>query len=81
MMFDSLTKYQCVSFNDVLLTVPNLTNNLLGVLLRFIMYKIATIADLQQMYIALLYVKTIETIYVLNGIRTMILQKNLSISG
>ena len=49
-VFDSSARYQGLSLNDVLMTGPNLTNSLLGVLMRFRTDEIAVIADLQQMF-------------------------------
>ncbi|XP_064470080.1 uncharacterized protein LOC135384826 [Ornithodoros turicata] len=49
-VFDSSAKCQGVSLNDVLLTGPNLTNSLLGVLLRFRKEPFAITADIQQMF-------------------------------
>ncbi|VDI39110.1 Hypothetical predicted protein [Mytilus galloprovincialis] len=49
-VFDSSSKYKGISLNDVLLTGPDLTNNLLGVLLRFRKEPIAITADIQQMF-------------------------------
>lgn len=49
-VFDSSTQYSGVSLNDVFLTVPNLNNSLLGVLLRFRKEKVAILADIQQMF-------------------------------
>ncbi|XP_041417427.1 uncharacterized protein LOC121393319 [Xenopus laevis] len=49
-VFDSSAKYQGTSLNDVLLTGPNLTNNLVGVLMRFRREPVAITADIQQMF-------------------------------
>nr|XP_055025104.1 uncharacterized protein LOC129414995 [Misgurnus anguillicaudatus] len=49
-VFDSSAKHNGVSLNDVLLTGPDLNNNLLGVLLRFRQDSIAITADIQQMF-------------------------------
>ncbi|XP_069830268.1 uncharacterized protein [Dendropsophus ebraccatus] len=49
-VFDSSAKHQGVSLNDVLLTGPNLTNNLVGVLMRFRREPVAIIADIGQMF-------------------------------
>eukprot|EP00079_Xenopus_tropicalis_P036616 XP_017950387.1 PREDICTED: uncharacterized protein LOC101733460 [Xenopus tropicalis] len=49
-VFDSSAKYQGMSLNDVLLTGPNLTNNLVGVLMRFRREPVAITADIQQMF-------------------------------
>lgn len=54
MVFDSSAKCQGISLNDVLMTGPNLMNNLVGVLMRFRLEKIAVIADLQQMFYSFL---------------------------
>jgi len=48
-VFDSSAKYQEVSLKNVLLTGPDLTNSLLGVLLRFRKESVAVIADIEQM--------------------------------
>ena len=55
-VFDSSAKYNGVCLNDVLMTGPDLTNSLIGVLLRFRKHKIAVIADIQQMFFCF-YVK------------------------
>lgn len=49
-VFDSSAKCNGVSLNDVLMTGPDLTNSLIGVLLRFRKHKTAVIADIQQMF-------------------------------
>ncbi|XP_062592880.1 uncharacterized protein LOC134254337 [Saccostrea cucullata] len=49
-VLDSSVVYQGMSLNNVLLTGPNLTNSLLGVLLRFRRDQIAVIADVEQMF-------------------------------
>lgn len=49
-VFDSSTKYNGVSLNDVLMTGPDLTNSLLGILLRFRQKAVAVMADIQQMF-------------------------------
>ncbi|XP_056006690.1 uncharacterized protein LOC130050517 [Ostrea edulis] len=50
MVFDSSAQYDGLSLNNVLLTGPDLTNSLLGVLLRFRLEKIGIMADIQQMF-------------------------------
>ncbi len=49
-VFDSSAKHDGVSLNDVLLSGPDLTNNLLGVLLRFRKDPVAVTADVEQMF-------------------------------
>ncbi|XP_053380368.1 uncharacterized protein LOC128548874 [Mercenaria mercenaria] len=49
-VFDSSAAYQGVSLNSVLLTGPDLTNNLLGVLMRFRKELVAVAADIEQMF-------------------------------
>ena len=49
-VFDSSAKCNGVSLNSVLLQGPDLTNNLLGILLRFRRENIAVAADIQQMF-------------------------------
>lgn len=49
-VFDSSAKYQSISLNDVLLSGPDLNNNLLGVLLRFRKEPIAVTADIESMF-------------------------------
>ncbi|XP_013409147.1 uncharacterized protein LOC106172792 [Lingula anatina] len=49
-VFDCAAKYAGVSLNDSLLQGPDLTNSLIGVLLRFRQEKIAIVADIEQMY-------------------------------
>ena len=48
-VFDSSANYQDLSLNDVLMSGPDLTNNLLGVLLRFRKKPIAVTADIQRL--------------------------------
>lgn len=49
-VFDASAKYQGVALNDVLLSGPDLTNSLLGVLLRFRKEPVAMTADVQKMF-------------------------------
>lgn len=49
-VFDSSAKYGGISLNDVLLTGPDLTNSLLGVLMRFRQEAVAIMGDIQQMF-------------------------------
>nr|XP_022329399.1 uncharacterized protein LOC111128201 [Crassostrea virginica] len=53
-VFDSSAEYQGVSLNRVLLSGPNLTNSLLGILLRFRKNAIAVSADIEQMFYSFL---------------------------
>ncbi|XP_076874397.1 uncharacterized protein LOC143524681 [Brachyhypopomus gauderio] len=49
-VFDSSCQCEGVSLNDVLLTGPDLNNNLLGVLMRFRKEAVAITSDIQQMF-------------------------------
>ncbi|XP_060571866.1 uncharacterized protein LOC132730037 [Ruditapes philippinarum] len=49
-VFDSSAKLEGVSLNSVLLQGPDLTNSLLGVLIRFRKDQIAVVADIEQMF-------------------------------
>jgi len=49
-VFDSSAIYQGVSLNTMLMSGPDLTNNLLGVLLRFRTDAVAATADIEQMF-------------------------------
>jgi hypothetical protein len=49
-VFDSAAKYQGLSLNDVLLTGPDLTNNLAAVLTNFRRERFAAMADVEQMF-------------------------------
>ncbi|XP_033095248.1 uncharacterized protein LOC117099830 [Anneissia japonica] len=49
-VFDCAAKFQGIALNDVFLPGPNLTNNLLGVLLHFRKNRIALMADLEAMF-------------------------------
>ncbi|XP_064469540.1 uncharacterized protein LOC135384259 [Ornithodoros turicata] len=49
-VFDSSTKYQGVSLNDLLLSGSDMTNSLIGVLLRFRKEAVAVTADIQRMF-------------------------------
>ncbi|XP_062592785.1 uncharacterized protein LOC134254258 [Saccostrea cucullata] len=50
MVFDSSAIYQGYSLNSTLLQGPDLTNNLLGVLLRFRKERVAITGDIEQMF-------------------------------
>lgn len=50
-VFDSSAKFDDTSLNDVMLCGPDLTNNLVGVLLRFRKDAVAVVADIEQMFI------------------------------
>ena len=49
-VFDCSARYKGVCLNDLLLGGPDLTNNLVGVLLRFKQYPTAFVADIKQMF-------------------------------
>ena len=49
-VFDCAAKYQGRSLNDVVLQGPDLTNKLIGVLLRFREGQVALMADIEQMF-------------------------------
>lgn len=49
-VFDSSAKFKGLSLNNVLITGPDLTNSLLGVLIRFRKEKVAITADIEQMF-------------------------------
>lgn len=49
-VFDSSAKYDNISLNDVLLSGQDLTNSLLGVLLRFRKEPVAMMGDIEQMF-------------------------------
>ena len=49
-VFDSSSKYGGISLNDLLLKGPDLTNSLIGVLLRFRKEQVALACDIQQMF-------------------------------
>ena len=49
-VFDSSAKFNGVSLNNVLLTGPDLSNSLLGFLVRFRREMIAVTADVQHMF-------------------------------
>ena len=48
-VFDSSAKYNGISLNNVLMTGPDLMNNLTGVLMRFRKETVAVMADIEQM--------------------------------
>ncbi|XP_062590301.1 uncharacterized protein LOC134251896 [Saccostrea cucullata] len=50
MVFDSSARFQDLSLNSVLLSGPDLTNSLIGVLMRFRMEAVAVTADIEQMF-------------------------------
>ena len=49
-VFDSAAKYGGVSLKDVLLSGSDLTNSLLGIIIRFRREQVTAIADIQQMF-------------------------------
>ena len=49
-VFDCSARFNNVSLNDMLLHGPDLTNNLLGVLLRFRQHPIAVVCDIKAMF-------------------------------
>ena len=49
-VFDSSAQFRGSSLNEVLLTRPDLTDSLLGVLLRFRQGPVEVVADVQQMF-------------------------------
>ena len=49
-VFDSSAVYQGVSLNDVLMSNPDMTNSLLGILMRFRKNAVAVSADVKQMF-------------------------------
>src|SRR5664279_1022300 len=49
-MFDCAAKFQQISLNDQVLQGPDLTNKLVGVLLRFRQERIALMADVESMF-------------------------------
>ncbi|XP_050419153.2 uncharacterized protein LOC126832434 [Patella vulgata] len=49
-VFDSSAQHENISLNNVMLTGPDLTNSLLGVLLRFRKHEVGITADIQQMF-------------------------------
>ena len=49
-MFDSTAECDGLSLNKLLLSGPDMTNNLLGVLLRFRENPVAMVADIEQMF-------------------------------
>ena len=49
-VFDSSAKFNDVSLNSVLMSGPDLTNSLLGILLRFRTHPVAVTADIEQMF-------------------------------
>jgi hypothetical protein len=57
-VFDSSAQYKGLSLNSVLLTGPDLTNNLLDVLLKFCTDSVAISADIQQMFHSFLIEET-----------------------
>ena len=50
LVFDSSSKFENQSLNDVLLKGPDLTNKLLGILLNFRKEKVAITCDVEQMF-------------------------------
>ena len=50
-VFDCAARFQGACLNDILLQGPDLTNELLGVLLRFRKERIALVADIKEMFL------------------------------
>ena len=57
-VFDSAAETKGTSLNKILLSGPDLTNNLLGVLLRFRQDTVAFMADIEQMFHSFLFQST-----------------------
>lgn len=68
-VFDSSAKFLGVSLNDVLMTGPDLTNSLIGVLLKFRKDRVAITADIEQIFSTSMCMKRIETFYYSCGLR------------
>lgn len=76
-VFDSSTQYSGVSLNDVFLTVPNLNNSLLGVLLRFRKRRLQSWRTSSRCSIVSWCMKTTATSSGFCGTRTMISTRKL----
>ncbi|XP_033101162.1 uncharacterized protein LOC117104423 [Anneissia japonica] len=50
-VFDCAAKFQGISLNDMLLQGPDLTNSLIGVLVRFRQHEIALMSDIEGMFL------------------------------
>lgn len=57
-VFDCSAKFQNTASNDHLLTVPEVTNTLMGVLCRFHKGQVATMCDVEHMFHQFLKIKT-----------------------
>ena len=66
-VFDSSAIFEGVSLNSFLMSGSDLTNNLVGVLMRFRKNAVAIISHVEQMF----YQRIIETTYDSFGIKTM----------
>ena len=67
-VFDAAAESNGVSLNKLLLPGPDLTSNLLGVLLRFCQDPVALVADIEQMFT--LSRRNTETLYGFSDTRT-----------
>ena len=76
-VFDCSARFKGTSLNDHLLSEPDLTNNLVGVLCRFRRYPYAIICDVERCFISSLFVKTTEIICVFFGGPMAMLRKSL----
>ena len=72
MVFDSSATFQNHSLNSALLSCPDLTNSLHGILLRIRTGKYVVTGDIQQMFHSLKSANTINTLYASSGKKTMI---------
>ena len=68
-VFDSAAETDGISLNKLLLSEPNFTNSLLGVLLRLHQDPTAFMADIEQMFYSLTLEKIIVTFYGFCGSR------------
>ena len=75
-VFDCSAKFDGVSLNDKLLQGPDLSNNLLGVFLRFREEPIAVVGDIRSMSIRCSFLKRIEMHSGFCGI-TMVISRSL----
>ena len=77
-VFDSAAKTEGICLHKLLLSGPDLTNRLLGILIRFRQQPVAFMAEIEQMFHSFLVREDRRDLYDSSGTKTMTRMENLS---